>query len=145
MAFDGSADYSLDAKNRLTVPARFREELRDGVVLAKGADPCIAIWRPDDYEAYRRALLAEVHPMSQQATKIKRFFAANSQRVELDSAGRVALSAKLMEHARLTKEVSVIGADDHLEIWDREAWTSYNDALTADILDISASFDAQGT
>ncbi|WP_205698702.1 division/cell wall cluster transcriptional repressor MraZ [Conexibacter sp. SYSU D00693] len=141
MAFDGTADYSLDAKNRLTVPARFRELLQDGVVLAKATEPCVAIWPKAGYDSYRRAALEGVHPMSQNATKLKRFFAANSQPTDLDSAGRVGVPQFLMDHANLGKEVTVIGADDHLEVWDRKAWTDYNESLTADVLAISQSFD----
>ncbi len=144
MAFDGTADYSLDAKNRLTVPARFRELLQDGAVLAKSTEPCVAIWPREGYEGYRRQALVGVHPMSQQATKIKRFFAANSHPVDLDSAGRVMVPPFLMDHANLGKEVTVIGADDHLEVWDRKAWATYNEALTEDILAISQGFDATG-
>jgi MraZ protein len=142
MAFDGTADYSLDVKHRLTVPARFRDALRDGAVLAKSADPCVAIWPAADYDSYRHALLEGLHPMSRQATQIKRFFAANSHATELDGAGRVAIPKPLLEHAGLGKEVTVIGADDHLEVWDREAWTAYNATLTEDILNISAGLDS---
>ena len=144
MAFDGTSDYSLDAKNRLTVPARFRAQLADGVVLAKSTEPCVALWPREGYEGYRRQALEGVHPMSQQATKIKRFFAANSHPTDLDSAGRVMVPPFLMDHANLGKEVTVIGADDHLEVWDRKAWIAYNDTLTEDILAISRSFDDAG-
>ena len=144
MAFDGTADYSLDAKNRLTVPARFRELLQDGVVLAKGVEPCVAVWPRAAYDEYRRTFLEGVHPASQQATQIKRFFAANSHPTDLDSAGRVMVPPFLMDHATLDKEVTVIGADDHLEVWDRKAWATYNETLTADILAISQGFDAAG-
>ena len=144
MAFDGTADYSLDAKNRLTVPARFRELLAGPVVLAKSTEPCVAIWPADAYEAYRRSALERVHPMSQQATKMKRFFAANSHPTDLDSAGRVMVPPFLMDHASLGKEVTVIGADDHLEVWDRKSWIAYNETLTEDILAISQGFDEVG-
>ena len=53
-SFRGTFDYSLDAKNRLTVPAKFRAQLAEGVVLAKGLEPCVAIWQPEDYDAYMR-------------------------------------------------------------------------------------------
>ena len=51
MAFRGTFDHSLDAKNRLTVPAKFRAALSEGVVLAKGIEPCVAIWTPEDFDA----------------------------------------------------------------------------------------------
>ena len=138
MTFRGTFDHSLDAKNRLTIPAKFRSALADGVVLAKGIEPCVAVWTPSDYDVYVSTALAGFHPLSQQAQKLKRFFAANSFDTELDGAGRVMVPAALMEHAGLRKEVVVTGAGESLELWDRDAWLRYNDALSADVTDITA-------
>lgn len=143
-AFDGSADYSLDVKNRLTVPARFRPHLADGLVLAKGIEPCLAIWPREGFDAYRRAALDGVHPMSTRGQKIKRFISANSQASALDGAGRVGLPKELMEHASLSKDVTVIGVGDHLEVWDRAAWQAYNAELTSDMAGIAEGFDNLG-
>jgi MraZ protein len=72
------------------------------------------------------------------------FFSANSMPGALDSAGRVPLQPFLLDHGKLTdsRDVTVVGAGDHLQIWNREAWQTYNDQLAADIFDISAAFDA---
>ncbi len=138
MAFRGTFDHSLDAKNRLTVPAKFRSALADGVVLAKGIERCVAMWRPAEYDRYVSEALAGFHPLSQQAQKLKRFFAANSFDVELDGAGRVMVPPALMDHAGLRKEVVVTGAGESLELWDRDAWLDYNAALSADVTEITA-------
>jgi MraZ protein len=139
MVFRGTFDYSLDAKNRLTVPARFRAALAEGVVLAKGLERCVALWTPSGYDAYTQSSLAGFHPLSDEARKLKRFFAANSLDTELDGAGRVMMPPFLVDHAGLGKEVTVTGAGDNLEIWDRVSWTEYNAALASDITDITAS------
>ena len=139
MVFRGTFDYSLDAKNRLTVPARFRAALAEGVVLAKGLERCVALWTPRAYDDYTQASLAGFHPLSKEAQKLKRFFAANSLDTELDAAGRVMVPAFLLEHAGLSKEVVVTGAGDALEIWDRAIWSDYNAALASDIDDITGS------
>src|SRR5215207_1590007 len=89
MNFRGTFDYSLDAKNRLTVPARFRAALSEGVVLAKGLERCVALWTPKAHDEYAQAALAGFHPLSPDAQKLKRFFAANSLDTDLDAAGRV--------------------------------------------------------
>ena len=91
MAFRGTFDYTLDAKNRLTVPARFRAELAGGVVLAKGLERCVAVWTPAAYDEYTAAALHGLHPLSKEAQKLRRFFSANSLDTELDAAGRVML------------------------------------------------------
>jgi len=136
MAFRGTFPYSLDAKNRLTVPAKFRTALAGGVVLAKGTERCVDIWTPEGFDAYVEAARAGMHPLSKDSEKISRYFSANSFDTELDSAGRVMLPSGLLEHAGLEKEVVVNGADAHLEIWDRSAWADYNEALFGDIGDI---------
>ena len=139
MVFRGTFDYSLDAKNRLTVPARFRAALAGGIVLAKGLERCITLWTPDGFEKYTQTALAGFHPLSPEGQKLTRFFSANSMDTELDAAGRVGLPPRLLEHACLSKEVVVTGATTMLEIWDRPTWNSYNDALASDVHDITAS------
>ena len=139
MAFRGTFDYSLDAKNRLTVPARFRAALSEGVVLAKGLERCVAIWTPLAYEQYAQSALADFHPLSREAQKLERFFAANSIDTELDAAGRVGVPTFLLEHAGLSKDVVVTGTGKALELWDRATWAGYNDVLASEVSDITAS------
>ena len=141
-SFTGQAEYTLDAKNRLTVPARYRGALEGGLVLAKDIAPCVAIWPTAGYDDFRRAALQDVHPMSQRGRKIMTFLSANSMPAALDSAGRVPLQPFLMDHGKLDREVTVVGVGDHLQIWDRESWAVYNAQLAEDIFDISAAFDA---
>jgi MraZ protein len=138
MAFRGTFDYSLDAKNRLTVPAKFRAALADGVVLAKGLERYVAVWTPPEFDAYVSSSLEGFHPLSPERQKLERFFSANSHDTELDSAGRVGIPGFLLEHAALRKEVVVTGSGRSLEVWDRGLWSSYNDALAADISEITA-------
>lgn len=138
MAFRGTYDHSLDAKNRLTMPARFRGQLGEKVVLARGTANCVTVWTPDEFDAYVAAALANEHPLSPRADQINRFFQANSHEVDIDSAGRVALPPRLMGHAGITKEVVVTGVGSRLEIWDRKAWDEYDSGL--DIDELTASF-----
>ncbi len=135
-SFRGTFDYSLDAKNRLTVPARFRAVLGDGVVMAKGTEPCVALWVPQDYEAYADGVLSTLPPFSEEADKLERFFNANSHETELDGAGRVMFPPFLMEHAKLQKEVVVTGVGKRLEVWDRAAWASYDAGLVTEVKEI---------
>jgi MraZ protein len=144
LAFRGTYDYSLDAKNRLTVPARFRSALSDGVVLAKRVAGCVAVWRPDDYDAYMQAALERFHPMSPEAEQLERFFSANSHDTELDAAGRIGIPPFLLAHAGLGKDVVVTGAGRCLEIWDRGAWNDYNDRLTQSVADITSRLGDAG-
>ena len=137
MAFRGTFDYSLDAKNRLTVPAKFRAALAEGIVLAKGVDACVEIWPPKDFDSRTAAALDGRNPLSSDARRISAFFSANSQDAELDSAGRVGVPAFLAEHAALDKDVVVIGAGECLQLWDRKAWAAFNANLAAEIGEIT--------
>lgn len=137
MAFRGTFDYSLDQKNRLTVPAKFRTALAEGVVLAKGVDPCVELWPPRDFDARMEAALAGRNPLSREARRLAAFFSANSQDAELDGAGRVGMPAFLAEHGGLSKDVVVIGAGDHLQVWDRQGWAQFNASLAGEVEEIT--------
>ena len=137
MAFRGQYDHSLDAKNRLNLPARFRPAFAGGVVLAKGLDTCVDVWTPDDFEAYTQSFLADLNPVSGERRKLTRWVAANAFDLEMDSAGRVTLNASLLGHAGIDKDVVVSGAIDHLEIWDRARWHQVQDGLRAEVPDIA--------
>ena len=141
MAFRGTFELTLDAKNRLTVPAKLRAALAEGVVLAKGVDRNVGIWKPEDYEAQIHASLAGQNPMSPQARELRRFFSSGAFDTELDAAGRVMIPAFLVDHAGLDRDVVVTGAGDCLEVWSRTAWRDYEPDLTNRITDITASLD----
>lgn len=142
--FRGTFDYSLDAKNRLTVPARFRAALSEGVVMAKGTEPCVQLWTLDAYDAWTERILGSLNPLSDDYDTLQRFYAANSHDTDLDSAGRVGFPPFLLEHANLKKEVVVTGARDRLEVWDREAWATYNASLVTDVKDIRSRLSHAG-
>src|SRR3954467_10882093 len=105
MAFRGTFDHTLDAKNRLTIPAKFRSALSDGVVLGKGIERCVQVWTPKAFDAYVAAALRRLNPLSDPARKLNRFFAANSLDTELDAAVRVMVPGFLLDHAHLQKDV----------------------------------------
>jgi transcriptional regulator MraZ len=141
LAFRGTFDYTLDAKNRLTVPAKFRAVLSEGVVLSKGVERCVAVWTPSAYEAQTTVALRGSNPFSARAREANRFFAANSHEIDLDAAGRVMIPGFLMDHGGLQRDVVVIGAGDCLEVWDRANWSEYNEQLTGRINEITESLE----
>ncbi len=97
------SNYTLDAKNRLTVPAKLRAALADGVVLAKGVERDVGIWKPSDYESLIEATLAGQNPMSPQARELQRYFSSGAFDTELDAAGRVMIPSLLIDHAGLDR------------------------------------------
>jgi MraZ protein len=76
-----------------------------------------------------------LNPLSQEARRLSRFFNAGSFDGELDSAGRVGVPGPLLTYAGLTKEVIVVGNDDHLELWDPQQWSTYEADLMANVSD----------
>ena len=139
MAFHGTFEHSLDAKNRLTIPAKFRAALAGGVFLVRGSDPCISVYPAATYEAITQSALEGLNPLSSRARELKRMFHAWATDTELDSAGRVMLTPRHLEHAGIDREVVIAGAGDCLELWSREGWEDYDRELTSQAPDLAES------
>jgi MraZ protein len=137
LAFRGHYDHSLDAKNRLSIPAKFRAAFSSGVVLAKDSEPCVAVWTPERHESIIERALGGRNPLGSEYKKIARFFQANSFEVELDAAGRVTLPAPLLQHGEIGREVVVAGVGDHLEVWGRERWQAEQASLDSQIEEVT--------
>jgi MraZ protein len=127
LAFRGHYEHSLDSKDRLTVPARFRAALADGVVLAAGLDPCVEIYPPSEYTRFEEQVLGGLNPLTRSGRMMRRRFHARSHDETLDSAGRVRIPKNLIEHAGLEEgPCVVIGVADHLEVWNTGAWEEHD-------------------
>jgi MraZ protein len=137
--FHGTFEHTLDAKNRLTVPSKFRSTLAGTVFLVKGAEPCLSVYPAETYDAMAQAALAQMNPLSSQKREFSRLFYANAMSMELDGAGRIMLPPRFMEHVGITREVVVAGAGDCLELWDRATWESYDADLAQRASDLTAS------
>jgi len=118
----GAYDHTLDDKNRLTLPAKFREAFLDGVVVTRGLDGCLYAFRRADWDRLVESRLATLDPLSPEGRRLERFFYSGASETELDKQGRVMVPRELIEHAKLGREVVVAGVNDRLEIWDRAAW-----------------------
>ena len=131
MAFRGQHEHSLDAKDRLTIPARFRAALSEGVVLTAGLDPCVEVYPAGDYSRHEQDALAQLNPFSRADRMMRRRILARSHDDSLDSAGRIHLPKHLIEHAALGGTCFVVGLVDHLEIWSADAWREHNQEIDA--------------
>lgn len=142
MPLRGHYDQTLDAKNRLNVPAKLRSLFSDGLVLMKSHDaPCVAIFTPDGYESFSESFLSKLHPLKSEYQKITRYLAGSSFDMELDAGGRVTLNSVLLAHAGIEKDVVLIGAQNRLELWSRERWEQQESALPAEIAEIAQGLD----
>ena len=118
----GEYEHTIDDKNRLTLPAKFRRAFVDGVVVTRGMDGCLYAYTRADWEGLVSSRLATLDPLSKEGRRMQRFFFSAAAEGELDKQGRVMIPAALMQHANLGREVVVAGVYDHLEIWERAKW-----------------------
>lgn len=120
----GEYGYSLDAKGRVFIPAKHREELGDVFVIAKNMDKCISVYSMDMWQKYVDKLnsIPEMR-----ARYIRRFVYSSAVEASCDGQGRVVLPQGLREHAGLEKDVKIVGDGDHVEIWNADTWQAYMD------------------
>ncbi len=130
--FLGEYQHTLDAKGRVSLPARFRNQLGGTVTVAKGFEGSLYVFQPQDYERFMNDLLAK-SDFNPKVREVRRFFASGAIEVQLDSAGRVPLSPLLREYASLSKDVVVIGNGDRIELWDAKRWAEYNGATAQNV------------
>jgi MraZ protein len=131
LAFRGQYEHSLDAKDRVTIPARLRAALSEGVVLSAGLDPCVEVYPVGDYARHEQDALAQLNQFSRRDRMMRRRLLARSHDDALDSAGRIHLPRHLIEHADLGSSCVVVGLVDHLEIWSVERWREHNAEIDA--------------
>jgi MraZ protein len=131
LAFRGQHEHSLDTKDRLTIPARYRAALSEGVVLTAGLDPCVEVYPASDYSRHEQDALAQLNPFSRADRMMRRRILARSHDDSIDSAGRIHLPKHLIEHAGLGDTCFVVGLVDHLELWSAEAWREHNQEIDA--------------
>lgn len=130
MLLTGSFARALDEKLRIAVPKRFRDALTgpecEALYVAPGTDRSLAVYSEESLNRLAERL-ASVSPTRQDVRAFSRLFYARAQRVEVDSQGRMRIPSDLAELAQLSKEVVLLGVQDHLEIWSAENWRAYLD------------------
>lgn len=114
----GTYEHNIDAKGRLFIPAKLREELGSSFHLAMGVDACLAVYPQSTWDRFTEKFASL--PMSQ--SKAMRPLFANASKCELDSQGRIVVPQKLRQYAALDKDVVIIGVNDRAEIWSAESW-----------------------
>jgi MraZ protein len=122
----GEFEFTLDAKNRIAVPARLRPGFSEGIYVTQENERCLGGYSPDEFQRRLQEDVDVTTAGTIARRDVKRRLAATAVFFpELDRQGRVTLPAKHLEYAGITRDVTVIGVADHVEIWDRAAWTQY--------------------
>ncbi len=124
--FMGEYDHTIDAKGRVIIPSKFREELGNEFVVTKGLEQCLFVYSQEEWQRIE-ANFREKPLTSKDARKFMRFFFAGAATCEVDKQGRVLLPANLREYAGIEKDVVSVGVLSRVEIWSRERWADNSD------------------
>ncbi|MBE5906394.1 MAG: division/cell wall cluster transcriptional repressor MraZ [Lachnospiraceae bacterium] len=119
--FMGEYNHSIDAKGRVIVPSKFREQLKDEFVITKGFDGCLYGYTMEEWanieEKFKTVTLT-----SKDARKFLRFFFSGAATCEVDKQGRILIPTNLREYAGLEKDIVTAGVFSRIEIWSKERW-----------------------
>ena len=122
--FFGTYTPRLDDKGRLILPARFREQLADGLVLTRGQDRCLYVFPVAEFERMHEQL-RQAPVTSKQARDYLRVLLSGASDEVPDKQGRITVPPALRSYAGLARDCAVIGAGSRVEIWDEQAWNTY--------------------
>ena len=122
--FLGTYSPKLDEKGRLIMPAKFRDELAEGVVLTRGQDRCLYAFSNAEFEGFHERI-RQAPLTSKQARDYLRLLLSGAHAETPDKQGRITIPQQLRQYAGLDRELAVIGAGTRAEIWDAEAWQQY--------------------
>lgn len=119
--FMGEYNHTIDAKNRLIIPSKFREALGEEFVVTKGLDGCLFVYDNEEWTAFEEKLKS-LPLTNKDARTFVRFFLAGAASVEVDKQGRILVPSVLKDFAGINKEVVLIGVASRIEIWSKERW-----------------------
>ena len=121
----GEYEHSLDAKGRLIMPAKLREDIGEKFIITKGLDGCLFGFSQNEWKKKKKKL--KTLPLTNKnARDFVRFFLSGATECEIDKQGRFLIAGNLREYAEMEKEVAIIGVGTRIEIWNKEKWKQYN-------------------
>ena len=134
--FFGTYTPRLDEKGRLFLPAKFRDELAEGLVVTRGQERCLYVWSMEEFGKLTERLREA--PVTNKATRdyVRMFFAGAANETP-DKQGRITVPPMLREYASLQRDCIVIGAMNRIEIWDATSWQTYSDEQEQAFADLS--------
>ena len=141
--FIGEYEHTVDAKGRVIMPAKLREDIGDTFIITKGLDGCLFAYSQTEWKNFEEKLKAL--PLTQKnARNFVRYFLSGAVECEIDKQGRFLISSNLREHAGLDKEIVIIGVGTRIEIWDKEKWKAYNSDENISVEDIAENMTMLG-
>ena len=142
--FFGSYEYNVDEKGRVNIPPKFRNDIGDKLYLIKGYEGCISLYKEQDFQRY----IANIQNLPYEKAKVRqhaRILLQSVVELSIDKAGRVLIPTKTLKEYEIGRNVLVLGALDHLEIWDVEKWKTYKEenekSFELDAEDLIANYE----
>ena len=119
--FIGEYAHNIDKKGRIIIPAKFREELGEHVIVTRGLDGCLALYTTKQWEIIYEQLM-KLPSTKKDARVFVRMMTSKAAECDIDNQGRILLPASLIKIASIQKECCIIGAANLVEIWAKESW-----------------------
>jgi len=140
--FYGESEHNLDDKGRIFLPARFREELGENVVVMRGTDGQLSVYPLATWEKVAANIGSQNQALQAARDMARLAYAANP--IQVDKQGRIVISPVLRRRAQLESAVVIVGVRDRVEIWSPERWEAYNDRVAAEGSEIAEKMAALG-
>ena len=141
--FIGEYKHSIDSKNRLALPSKFRNDLKGGLVITRGLDNCLFVFTNKDWKKLADKIIDKPIGNSD-ARGFSRIMLAGAMDVKLDSLGRILLPDYLKKYAGLNKKVIVAGLYNRLEVWDESRWGIYKKQIEKDAEKLAETMGEMG-
>ncbi|MDO4912138.1 MAG: division/cell wall cluster transcriptional repressor MraZ [Lactobacillus sp.] len=138
--FMGEYQHKLDAKGRLIIPAKLREQVGKKMVFTRGMEGCIFGYSEEEWSIIE-AKLAKLPLTKRNARNFTRMFYSGAMESEFDNQGRVTLTTTLKQHAGLDKDCVIVGVSDRIEIWSKERWEDFSNVASEDYDEIAEDLE----
>lgn len=141
--FFGEHSHTIDSKGRVSIPAKYRDQLTDQLVITRGLDHCLWVYTKAEWDKIAERLSAL--PITQKKSRaFSRLMLAGAWDAQLDSLGRIVLPEYLRQYASLSKHVIIAGLYNRLEVWDEDRWQSYSEETQTNSDEIAESMSELG-
>ncbi len=134
--FFGEFGYRMDEKGRIPLPPRFRNQLKDGLVLMPGVENCITAYTMTEWARIAASLNSKSGVTRSKLRQLNRALFSTAFHINVDGQGRISLPVQLREHAGIDEEVIVVGANNYLELWNKVAWENEKASSREKVWDI---------
>ena len=128
----GEYIHTIDEKNRVSLPVKFRKELGKKIIITPGLDQCLFIFTTCEWQKVAKRLSnsdSDLSFLKADKRSVNRFMFGRAAEVEVDSIGRILIPDFLKERIKLSGKAAIVGVEDRIEIWNDKTWTQYKEVI----------------